>query len=78
MLTKFNGKENSYYGLAIDSVSVPPDRLYGRGCLWRYEAEQVWRWVPVARIALKAGEHELRIESRCCGLRFDRFCLIKE
>lgn len=75
MLSKFNTKEQSYYGIAVDGQELKKEDLYGKGCLWRYEAEQIYRWVPAAVLELEKGEHLLQILSVSDGMRYDRFCL---
>lgn len=77
MLTKFNVREESVFSIGIDSELIPEDRLYRRGELWRYEAEQIYRWVPAARVELEAGEHVLHICALASGMRYDRFYLTR-
>ncbi len=77
LLACFGLKEESYFGAGFDGEILSRERLYGGGCLWRYEAEQIYRWVPVAEQELQAGEHLLQIYARSCGLRIDRICLIR-
>ncbi len=77
MLTKFNLGEESGYGVYVDGAQLPDERLYLKGRLWRYEAEQIYRWVPAAEISLDAGEHVLAVSSPDGGIRFDRFYLTK-
>lgn len=72
LLAKFNVKEESVYGIAVDGEQIPREALYGNGCLWRYEAEQIYRWVPVTAIELKKGEHLLQLGCLAAGMRFDR------
>ena len=54
------------------------ETLYNKGCLWRYESEQIYRWVPIAGLKLLPGNHELALYSLASGLRFDRIYLTKE
>lgn len=75
MLSKFNVKEEGFFAVGIDGVPLPQESLYGKGVLWRYEAEQIYRWVPVAYAELKAGEHVLQVYALASGMRYDRFYL---
>lgn len=77
LLSKFDRKEESCFGVGIDGTPLPEEHLYNRGCLWRYEAEQIYRWVPIAKIPLTAGEHGIALYSPGTGLRFDRIYLTK-
>lgn len=75
ILSKFNVREEGIFGIGIDREIIAQDRLYGNGRLWRYEAEQIYRWVPAAQIQLGKGEHELHIYALASGMRYDRFYL---
>lgn len=77
MLSKFNVREEGFFGIGIDGKQIPAEKLYGNGGLWRYEAEQVYRWVPAATIPLARGEHTLHIYALASGMRYDRFYLTK-
>ena len=77
MLTKFNVREESFFGIGIDERQIPKEELYGNGGLWRYEAEQIYRWVCAARIPLTEGEHTLHVYALASGMRYDRFYLQK-
>ena len=72
LLAKLNSREESFIGAGIDGVPFAEELLYKKGCLWRYEAEQIYRWVPIVRTGIEAGEHELEIYALASGLRFDR------
>ena len=73
MLSKFNVREEGAFALGIDGKKLPSEQLYGKGNLWRYEAEQIYRWVPVTRMELSAGEHLLQVYALASGMRYDRF-----
>ena len=75
MLAKFNVREESFYAVRIDGESIPQEELYGNGSLWRYEAEQIYCWVPTAQVRLEKGEHILHIYALASGMRYDRFYL---
>lgn len=77
LLCCFGLKEESLFGVGLDREVLPPEKLYGQGCLWRYEAEQIYRWVPLAELTLSAGGHLLSLYTMAAGLRFDRICLLK-
>lgn len=77
LLAKFGVQEESFFGAGIDGTSLAPETLYNKGCLWRYESEQIYRWVPIAGLALLPGNHELTLYSLASGLRFDRIYLTK-
>ncbi len=75
LLAKFNVKEESRYAIAIDGEQLKEEVLYGNGCLWRYESEQIYRWVPVTAVRLEKGEHLLQLGCLAAGMRFDRIYL---
>jgi len=77
ILAKFNVREESFMGVGVDGTPTPKEQLYKNGCLWRYEAEQIYRWVPIARTRLSAGEHELQIYALASGMRYDRIYVTK-
>ena len=75
MLSKFNMQEEGFFAVGFDGGLLSQESLYGNGGLWRYEAEQIYCWVPVACKELKAGEHVLQIYALASGMRYDRFYL---
>lgn len=77
ILAKFNAKSDSVYGMGIDGEQISEEKLYGNGCLWRYEAEQIYRWVPVTCVELAKGEHTMHIYSLASGIRFDRIYITR-
>lgn len=72
MLAKYNIKEESYYAAGIDDKMLTPEQLYCKGCLFRYESEQIYRWIPMRNIELEKGTHTLRLYAQASGMRFDR------
>ena len=78
LFAKFGGKEESFFGVGIDGCPLKEEEIYRQGCLWRYEAEQIYRYVPVGRIKLQEGNHLLTFYAKAAGLRFDRICLVSE
>ena len=78
MLCKFNEKADAYYSVSFDGKIIDPTGLYGEGCLWRYESEQIYRFVPITDLKLDKGEHEISIFSLSGGLRVDRLYLGRE
>lgn len=77
LLAKFDKKEEAYFGVGVDGEVLPGETLYNGGCLWRYEAEQIYRWVPVAKRTLSEGEHRIALYAPAAGLRFDRLYLTR-
>lgn len=77
MLSKFNVREEGFYAVGVDGEAIPGELLYGKGGLWRYEAEQVYCWVPVTKLSLTAGTHLLQVYAMACGMRYDRFYLTR-
>lgn len=75
LLAKFNVKEEAFFGVGVDGAVIPGEKLYHKGCMWRYEAEQIYRWVPIGRVELEKGEHTLQILALASGMRFDRIYL---
>jgi len=76
-LTKFSTIEESFFGVAVDGNVLDEPEIYNKGRLWRYEAEQIYRYVPLAYLELTPGEHLITIYSKASVMRFDRICLIK-
>ena len=60
-----------------DGKALAPLPGHRDGFLWRYEAEQVYRWVPLAKTEAAPGEHTLQIFCMTSGMRFERICLVK-
>lgn len=77
MLSKFNVREEGFFSVGFDGVEIPEERIHAKGSLWRYEAEQIYRWVPVTQAELAAGEHVLHVYALASGMRYDRFYLTK-
>ena len=77
ILSCFGMREEAFFGVGVDGGMLSAEELYGKGCLWRYEAEQIYRWVPVAVLTLSEGEHLLSLHAKAAGLRIDRLCLLK-
>ncbi len=75
-LAKFSTREEAFFGVGVDGNAVEGKDTYGKGCLWRYEAEQIYRYVPLTYIDLTAGEHVLHIYSKASSMRIDRICLV--
>ena len=77
ILAKFGRKEEFEFDLGLDGRVLEKEELLNRGKFWRYEAEQIYRYLPVARLTLKEGEHSLSVYAKAAGMRFDRICLMK-
>lgn len=78
ILTKFNSREHADIGIGVDQKVLPVSSLYGGGNLWRYEAEQVWRFIPVTETVLKAGIHTFSLYVYSHGIRIDQICITKD
>lgn len=77
LLAKFNIGGESGFGVAVDNVFMDRNVLYRKGDLWRYESEQIYRWVPIAQTELSRGIHSLLLCPLSSGLRFDRIYLTR-
>lgn len=77
LLAKCNAGEQAGFGVALDGVFRDRDSLYRQGSLWRYEAEQIYRWVPLLKAEIAEGIHDLLLCPLAPGLRFDRIYLTK-
>lgn len=77
ILTKFNLREEGVLAAGFDDKIIPAEQLCRKGCLWRYEAEQIYRWIPLAQAELAPGEHVLHIYALASGMRYDRIYLTK-
>ena len=77
LLCRFGLKEESRTLAGMDGRTLPSLPGHRDGFLWRYEAEQVYRWVPVAEAELTPGEHTLQIFCMTSGMRFERICMTK-
>ena len=77
MLSKFDVMEEAYFAMGVDGHPLAKEELYRGGALHRYEAEQIYRWVPAARCLLEKGSHTLQVYSMASGMRFDRFYLTR-
>ena len=77
LLCRFGLKEESRVLAGMDGKALAPLPGHRDGFLWRYEAEQVYRWVPLAKTEAAPGEHTLQIFCMTSGMRFERICLVK-
>ena len=77
LLLKFGMKEEFNFDVGIDGRVLRKEELLSGGNFWRYETEQIYRYLPAARIALAEGEHLLSVYAKAPGLRFDRICLVR-
>ncbi|MDO4338699.1 MAG: glycosyl hydrolase 115 family protein [Eubacteriales bacterium] len=78
ILLRIDRAEPSYLELAVDGVYLDKGQLYNQGKCWRYEAEQVWRWIPFTSISLMEGQHLLTFAVRNSGIRMDRIYMTKK
>ncbi|MDL2301625.1 glycosyl hydrolase 115 family protein [Lachnospiraceae bacterium OttesenSCG-928-D06] len=72
LLLKLDEREYSKYAIALDGVNVKRDSIYNKGIVWRYEAEQIWQWVPIGSFPMTAGQHVVSILALSGGMRYDR------
>ena len=77
LLCRFGLKEESRALAGMDGKVLAPLPGHRDGFLWRYEAEQVYRWVPLAATEAAPGEHTLQIFCMTSGMRFELICLVK-
>ena len=77
LLCRFGLREESRAFAGMDGKALAPLPGHRDGFLWRYEAEQVYRWVPLAKTEIAPGEHTLQIFCMTSGMRFERICLVK-
>jgi hypothetical protein len=77
LLAMFGRKEESCFAVGVDGGRLDDSGIYNQGSLWRYEAEQIYRWVPAAKLELTEGQHDLVLYSLGAGLRIDRLYLTK-
>lgn len=71
------GDDTCHFTIGLDDVLVPEKALYGGKGIWRYSNEQVWKWIPVWKTALGAGEHTLRIVTFASGIRFEQIYITR-
>lgn len=71
------GDDTCHFTIGLDDVLVPEKALYGGKRIWRYSNEQVWKWIPVWKTALGAGEHTLRIVTFASGIRFEQIYITR-
>ncbi|MBQ9765958.1 MAG: glycosyl hydrolase 115 family protein [Lachnospiraceae bacterium] len=75
-LMKINVMKNGGVAVSVDGEELPREEQYNkRGRVWRYEAEHNWRWIPLAKTKLSAGEHRLTISALESDYRFDRIII---
>ncbi len=75
-LMKINVMNNGGVSVALDGTELPREEQYNkRGRVWRYEAEHNWRWIPLAKTRISAGEHTLTISALETDYRFDRIII---
>ncbi|HJA93308.1 MAG TPA: glycosyl hydrolase 115 family protein [Candidatus Eisenbergiella merdipullorum] len=77
LLCRFGVGEEARVLVGVDGEVFEPTESHKNGSLWRYEAEQVYRWVPMAVTDLARGDHTVQIYAMASGMRFERICLMK-
>ena len=78
LLAKFGMKEEFEFGIGVDGRVLEKEELLYKGNFWRYEAEQIYRYFPVAKLSLTKGVHMFSVYAKAAGMRFDRICLTRE
>ena len=78
LLCRFATGDESFAAVGLDGKPLPATKSHRNGKLWRYEAEQVYRWVPMAEAVLEQGEHTVQVYELSSGLRIERICLTKD
>ena len=78
ILLRINPVRPYCLGAAVNHVFVNNEQLYNQGRIWRYEAEQIWRWIPLADMELNGGKNLLTLAVMAGGVRIDRLYLTKK
>lgn len=73
VLSKVTSDKDAGFRMDVDGKALDREMLYRRGSLWKYEAEQIWRWTPAAKVVLSGGLHEITFKVLSSGTRIDRF-----
>ena len=63
--------------LGMDGVLQEEDSVYQGYEIFRFSAEQAWRWVPLWKNSFREGEHTLGIYLMSSGMRIDRIYMTK-
>lgn len=72
LLLKCNTIEDSHFTIGMDDTWIEEKEICAGRAIWRYSAEQVYRWVPLLQWKLDAGEHTLHIKALSSATRYDR------
>jgi len=67
------GKSESHFTIGLDDKIYSEQDLYGGQDIWRFSAENIWRWVPLADVKLRGGKHTLRYFALSAGVRLEQF-----
>lgn len=68
------GSDRGRFELKLDGVTYTKDNYLVPG-VWTYSAENTWRFVPVLRLSIPAGRHELEVKILSRGLRIERIVI---
>jgi hypothetical protein len=71
-------ERSSRFTFAVDGIVIPMEEIYGAENGWCYASEQVWKWVPAARVELSPGAHQLEFLALAATLRVDALELVPE
>ncbi len=63
--------------VGVDGGWFPPEELNGGKRIWRFCAENVWRWVPLVRTDISRGQHQITLYAFASGLRVEALYLTK-
>ena len=63
----------SHFTIGIDDKIYSEQDLYGGQGIWRFSAENIWRWVPLVDVKLRNGRHTLRYYAMSAGIRVEQF-----
>ena len=67
--------EKAHFTIGVDDKIYSEQDLYGGQSIWRFSAENIWRWVPLMDVKLRGGRHIIRYFSLSAGVRVEQFYL---
>lgn len=67
--------EKAHFTIGVDDKIYSEQDLYGGQSIWRFSAENIWRWVPLMDVKLRGGRHTLRYFALSAGVRVEQFYL---
>ena len=66
-------EEKSHFTIGMDDKIYSEQDLYGGQSIYRFSAENIWRWVPLMDMKLRGGRHTLRFYAMSAGIRVEQF-----